>query len=711
MCVDSRMPPKRKRHTQAGGAKKRKLDVVRMVDGWPVLDDFKMYTVAATNAGWDKNDYKGDLAKLQLKDARYHLSHRAAGTRGVKNLVPPADEDFPLHKFNPGMNLKQFLSIWATDPHCRNILNKEMSAETRYVMSKPSEEHLNFNQKKLQWWSWTFMLSLEYVYPDVMIDCTGMNTCLKNILKHFLNDREWASSRQGFIDLLDNVLTSLNGIVQALWHDPTIAGFRPSAPEQFRQDLFALLLKSKEFSRFFGPDPKNIKTAHREYVVHGPFKHVAVAHARKVLATQERQRSALVEPRIVEEVDFKNGVRYLYKRAFGEDFADYLNVTIESTQQCAAILCILQLMCGSRCRGIVGVNWFDRLDDTFDEEYQLSRSGIAAQYDGFKHCVLVRRITKEKDQTTREWLAEQTKLKQKKLDPALENTGDVNTIAKHKTIVKPLLFMLLDRTYLNRRELDSDAAPIPEVDAVDAFMALVSKTRRYIKSHAEEKYPLVKWETSPLRYEMDGFSEEDTYELKNNQALANYWNKEMNKLVKAAFGKTFLKPGEGTHMLRRLYANRGYEFFGKRSMKETAFTQLTLGHKGFETSLRYTSIIFRPSLPAIREDETLETVTREKIADLEARLKLLEGQETRVVHSDMVPFVVDGGVVDVKKLERLARARHGERTSDDKHIERARLAAERLHAKGVDVTWQNLLKLGVFKNVAVRTAMRDYMSE
>jgi hypothetical protein len=700
---------KRKSTAGGGASKKRKGSSVTYVDGWPVIRGFTMYTEQEIKDGWSVDDYsrRGTLAFEQDPDFRFHLNEKSAGTRHARKKVPPADFDFPLKSFKQGgrMTFLEFLTVWANSDYCRNILNKEMTAETQYLMSNPIDEHEFFQRKSLQWWSWTFMLSLEHAFPEVMDSCAGMSTCLRHMIEHTFNGKIANMSKENIEQYTTLVLSALNGIVQALWHDPTVAAFRPSAPEQFQQDVFKILLDSAAFENAFGPSKKSIMTAHKRIVVHGPLKHVEVAHAKKVQGTQARQRSALVEPRIIEEVDFKTGVLFLYKQAFGKDFGgdDYLSVNITSDAQCAAIMCILQLMCGSRCRGVVGVNWFDRLDDAFDQEYKMSRTEIGTQYEGYKHCILVRRITKEKDQTTREWLDEQAKLARKKVDTGVEETSDSSVVAKHKTIVKPLLFMILDRAYLNRRELDTvGARPLPEVDAVDAFLQLVAKTREYVKRKASVSHKAVEWEVSPLRYEMQGFSEEDTYELKNNQALTLFWNRAMNKLLKQSFGKTFMKKGEGTHILRRLYANRGYEFFGKRNMKETAFTQMTLGHKGFETSLRYTSIIFRPSLPPIREGETLETVTREKIADLESRLKLLEEANSVSLDPSVVPFVVDGGVVDVQKLERLPRAKKGEKTDLSSHLARAQVAADRLMKKGVEITWKNLLKLGVHKDRNVR---------
>jgi hypothetical protein len=259
--------------------------------------------------------------------------------------------------------------------------------------------------------------------------------------------------------------------------------------------------------------------------------------------------------------------------------------------------------------------------------------------------------------------------------------------------------MLVDRRYThagNGGHLATDPSR-----AVDTFFELVEKTRLFIKTHAEVKYPAVKWELSPLRRKIWGFSEEDTYQLKNNQNLTTYWNREMNIIVKSVFA-SFLKKREGTHMLRRLYANRGFSFFSEGIMKEVAFTQLTLGHKGFETSLRYTSIIYKPSF-ALKNKETLDEACIRRLTDLEARVSLLEEKRMDTPKRRVVELENGLGIlVEVPKIARAPRSADGTRPTLDSLISRTTDAIETLRSHDVDVNWTNIYALGAPRSTEVK---------
>jgi len=75
----------------------------------------------------------------------------------------------------------------------------------------------------------------------------------------------------------------------------------------------------------------------------------------------------------------------------------------------------------------------------------------------------------------------------------------------------------------------------------------------------------------------------------DTKATLNLMRKEVRRYIEQVF-PGMLRPGEGTHLLRKIYLQLAFETFGD-GMKETGFAASVFAHEGYNTSLHYTSVI------------------------------------------------------------------------------------------------------------------------
>lgn len=668
------------------------------------------YTKSKIDMGWSDKEYntEKDFPK-QIKDHKRHLNARTA--RGATRIVPPVNPSTPFRGkdgFQIGMPLESFLKIWST-PIGLSILSREVKEEALWIeRNKGTKEHHFFQKKKMQWFSWSALITLEYCYPDQMSACDSFGTCLKTMILHAMNTRfkHPKTGKQTGLEFIKQILTHLNSIALAMWDEHNVL-LIPNSAKEFRYDkVFEPIQRSKWWLRVFGKEV-DTEGERREYLLDGPLKVIAEAVVLEKKATRERQRKGLSAPIKIPELTFMNGVTSLLSQVYGPTMNVHQKLTITSNSHCAAALCLLQLLCGSRSKGIIGANWFDRVKHTLDVDYQ-KESGItvkeaATMYNGVDYCIVVKRITKEKDKNVREY--------QRRLDLAKTQGKGIeeipieeNEVADNTIIIKPILFMLLDRKYLDRNRFNSD----PTLDAqtaIDVFMSLMTETRRYVHKSAQGKQ--VEFVQSPFPdAPMWGYSDGEAYQTsgKHSTVFNGGWNKQMNVVVKKAF--SFIGRGQGTHMLRRLYVNRGYAHFSSNTMKETAFTGMTLGHSGFEVSLFYTNLIWVPALSA---DVTMTISERviEKVTQLESRIHLLEKNQTEHENQNKVTFLdTDSKEVVLAKLPRAPRG-----ASTYLQTERGIQSLKQLIQSDITPTWNKLYKLGVNRsNKQDIMRHKDFMS-
>ena len=670
----------------------------------------EVWTAHEVDIDWDDNDELFDGRDNLPEQKQHFLRHLTAraGSHGPKRSVPPLNKDIPISKFKKGMPLMNFLEVWATDDLCQKILTAEMRTEVQFLeRNKETKEknHPFFYKINLLWSCWSGMLMLEYCYPDEMDSCSSFPLCLHHMINHTLNRLDYVSGKEAIHD----ILKYLQSIQTALFPDDVTA-LRNSAANNFQINILNTINNSDWWLQVIGPPGKTAKD--RDIILtQGPLKIIPLAAQQKKQASEQRQFSALTAPTKIHEVDFIVGVKKLVQEVYGADMDVTNKITINDTRHCASAMCLLQLLCGSRSLGIIGVNWFDKVTHSMESEIKnlsgITMKTVKERFNGLDYCIQVRRITKEKDKQIREYEEKKKIAKQKNI---LAEDVIMTPVSKNKVIVKPILFMFLDRKFLD--QLYKNDTPLPPTTAVDIFLYLIQQTREYVRESSSEKKTPVEFVQSPLATPMWGYSDAETYQSteKGNRQFSSQWNREMTKVLRG--DKThdpifdFIQDGMGTHMLRRLYVNRGYYHFASNTLKETAFTRLTLGHKSFMVSLYYTSLIIEPSVSI---DGTAENVLKHfetKVADLEARLSLLEANKTLTTHYDQNLEGFDNRSGTTIFIERLKRAARQSRT--EFHVHRGIEMLQKLNNEDIRPTWFKLLRLGVHKSKETRVGMKNH---
>jgi hypothetical protein len=612
------------------------------------------------------------------------------------------------------MPLLRFLQVWATNKKLQLILNAECETEVLFLERRKEDplDHLYFTNANMKWTSWSAMLMIEYCYD--MCECQGFTKCLESLLVSHLDS--YISKKRGKVDgekFLTTALGHINKIQNALYPSPGNKTFpsaqstilRPTSANNFKVNLTDAISESKWW-KFAYPTKKQSASAIEKILVQGNLQKPEISVQ---LAKSEGQKNLfdrLVHPDTIQEIDFLKGVKSLLRIVYGESMDVLKKVKIIDTQQCAAGLCLIQLLCGSRSRGVIAVNWFDKVSETseafikasvnkeFDDRTRLDI--IRRRFGGLDHCIQVHRITKERDQEVVAYqdLAKDA-LKEGKDTDTIKTLP--NTISKKRVIVKPVLFMYLNPAFLDT--MFKDTPLLTPEQGVQVFLDLVTEVRKWVFDKVSGIKPI----KSPLEHKMIGLSDTDAADAKSKHVihLTRVWNTNMNTLLKVGTGTpalpkpifppSFLPPGRGTHMLRRLYVNRGYYHFASSTLKETAFTRLTLGHKSFAVSLYYTSLIVEQSVPTDVKSDTVINSFETKLASLEERIMALEQKESNItLDTTTEAFQTGDKVVYVKKLPRAVR-----NTSKEEHLRRAKRKFEELKHSGIQVTGKKLFKLGV----------------
>lgn len=674
------------------------------------------WTAAKVDEGWEHDEKVFAGPPKQEKKWNRHVCEKA---KSKGKHVPPLNANVSLEDFSPGMHREKFLRTWANKQTYQAILTTECRTEVEYLerRKEDKQESLYFNSSYMKWHSWSAMLMIEYCYD--MCDCTGFTTCLGQLVTQTLDKytkHHQQKCRDKGVIKLQKLLLHLNKIQQALY-PPATAALRPLSAINFKEKIVETIVRSKWWKKSF-PNKKDSSIAKQFYLVAGSFQKPDIAVIKAKDKGEKNLFDRLVNPDVIHEITFLKGVASLLKLVFGEDMDVHKKITIANNDHCAAVLCLIQLLCGSRSRGVICVNWFDKVIETPEEKIRESvnekdfddrtRLGtIRTRFGGLDYCIQVHRITKERDEEVKQY-QEQTKeiIREGKEVTDVKSIGEV--VSKKKVIVKPILFMYLSRKFLDSM-YEKDTLVTPK-DGVSIFLHLVTVTRKWIFDRQHE----LKSVTSPLNTKMEGLTDKDALDSKNPDVIrmTGYWNSNMNKILKNSdgppiFPKEFLTAGRGTHMLRRLYVNRGYFHFSSASLKETAFTRLTLGHKSFNVSLYYTSLIVEPSVHTSMSESNVIHAFETKVADLDRRVEALEESknfpQTRVLTTNEIPFETKfDDIVYIKKLTRAPR-----NTEMRDHIARAVLKWNELIEKDVKPTVTKILRLGILRHKEVFKALSE----
>lgn len=691
------MPPKKKQKTGAEKVQTYASSLINTSDIWADKD----YT------------YKDQKAKFKR-----HLTDRAKQTQKNALTVPPLNTGVPTKLFTVGLPFIDFLKLWATNPSCQKVLTVEMEIEVnRAYRDRDIAEKTKFFGSQMQWNSWSAMLMLQKCYPERMEKCAGFITCLIHMIRHTLHT-EYPPGRSisDVSAFIMAMMSFLNSMYVAMYTTHFV-NLHPSPANEFKGKILNAIRKQDNYrgvkwTWWIDTFKSNEKKMYTHLLVDGKLQTSKHAENLKKKRSDERQATGLSRPTEVHEVDFLRGVKKLMGLVFGPDLDSSIvfddKFTIENDKHCAACLCLLQLLCGSRSRGVIGVNWFGPIPTSPEEEIQNAENGtrqsMMDSFSGYDYIIQVMRITKEKKKDVRDYnlLVKKAKLEKKDIDSVELPSSDTTEV--HKVITKPILYMYLERKYFDR-EWVKDPVVVDAKTGVDIFLELMRKTRMFVQKTSPVE---VKWASTKdrkLDTSIPGFTDDEAYN--RGRKITFNWNAKMNRVLKGYAKEPgvfpFIKEGQGTHMLRRLYVNRGYYHFSSNRVKETAFTRMTLGHESFQVSLFYTSLMFIPSVTIDGSADTIAKRFQEKVAKLEADIEAMKERLDGHVGKDEVEFRDRRG--DMVKIERLPRAPRG--TSMDGHIQRTFDAIEKLRAAHVDVNWSRLERIGVQRSVPLRNMVRE----
>lgn len=634
--------------------------------------------------GWSSRDYVTRRVQWKQKEeyGRHLIPTRSDKQKSNVRIVPPINKDLPFPQFKRGMHVKDFMRVWATNGNCQQILTIEAKTEGDYLQRRrpDSDSHPNFQAKSVQWLCWSGMLALEYCYPK-MAECQSFIMCLHRVIA------EQFEKASNTVDDVKVIMEYAAKIQARLFSEEVLLSYKTmvSRGTTFRRNIIDAIYYSKWWTDTFG---KGNKAKQRELLVL-PTTTLVKKIQRKY--GEERAAFALTKPTTVHELVFVKGTQELVQQVYGKDLETTQEITIDTDQQCAAALCLLQLLCGSRSVGVIGVNWYGKVHHMLEEEFKdtsgITKKQVQRDYHGTEYCVAVHRLSKEKSPSEREYANRVKEAIEKGVDPETLDKTEVTD----KTIVKPILFMYLDPRFFDYERL-RDKEALTSQTCVDIFLRLASATRAYIKRTDPYGAKFTDSEYHP----MTGFTDESAYNIRKETPsgkLVSKWNTAMRGVLVKIFPFIDVK-GKGTHMLRKLYVNRAYYHYSSDVMKETGFASLVLGHASFTVSLNYTSIIFVPAIPIHKVDTSKKI--KEQLAALDARVTAMEESddtpspafEHRVAFTDS-----NGKVVTIPRLSRAPR-----KTTNEEHLARAQKVIDQLFALSVPISLSKLYRAGVIRS-------------
>jgi hypothetical protein len=647
----------------------------------PGLDTFKYPSLNIPSArakftGWKDSDYKD----WQKKIWKYHSSKKTAFASGVTNrvsgtalLVPPMDREWPVKNFTKDMPFADFVHAIATSQTALDIMRLETNIESSANTTKRDVKSPNFHQSRMQWTSWSAMLAIELAYPGVMEGCQGFGQCLEVLWKKELNSSKLLKmKREKFEAWLEKVLKDLNIIVHQQWRDVGNAH-----PKTVRTFVSVRIIETLRRSAAWAYTPKEqderMVELHKKRWLFVPEEVVG----REFSTAKKRLTKFLTKPQQIHEKDIIEGVRTLFTQVWpdkglGKDMLNPISFGSPSSSKLPdrvrAAVCLLELMCGSRLIGVMFVNFFERLTTGTVAEWKVREPETMAAYGSLDSSVIVTRLSKEGTKASRARKAEK----------------EVSEVYD-RAIVKPLIEAFVDPVLLFG---NPNAIRTP---AIDVFIRLVVAVRKYIYW-----IPLTgaKWEK---KGGMFGLTDEMTEQIPTGlRKDMNNMNSHIVNYARRTF--PFFKANQGTHLFRKIYMNWAYNSYASDSMKETGFAAAVLGHRGYQVSLNYTSLIIVPSIPTKELSDAVKMQAR--MAALETRLSALEKRNPGVL-PDRQPFINSKGkLVDI---EYLPRAPH--RSTFQVHLDRAREIIKRLKTNDVAVTWANIKKMRVNTREDVRIAL------
>lgn len=580
----------------------------------------------------------------------------------------------------------------------REEVNTEVEAVRRRVRGEESELEKRWFNKKLKWWSWTALLTLFYCLDKKIINSYALST---DGLKPFLKDYVLAyltkegKSPAKFKECVRTIMTHFAILFKVLFPIGVMEQVENVASQWPNQ--VAVYIKSHPGWTNFDLTEYDYKKLILESSFHAP----QFARELAKQSAEKRKTKALVQPQRVSEVDFHAGLRSLLNAVFGSVRNVTAPVAIRDDTHCAQALCLIQLLCGSRSRGVIGTNWYNKLSEVPDEEIKrkMDSSSVTLQqeFKGLDYLLYVLRLSKVRDEEVLLFKAKSHIAKT--LDQDITEIGDDQVdVDAQPAIAKPILYMYLDAAFLDAH-LEEKRGELGAQKAIDIFLSLAATVRKYVGRKANIEYGKLIYTEAPMgMHKMLGFSEEFKHSQEAKE-ISNSWNIKMTAVVKKFFGP-LLRKSQGSHMLRKLYVNRAYYFFGSDKFKETGFAARVLGHSSFGVTLFYTSLIF-DAVIAPPPPGDLSLLINE-ISMLRARVDALEDPDPQDDEKFVFFKTIDKGSVTLPVFKKQLPG-----ASPEERVARGYRIAQFLRDNNVHPTFNKMHSLGFPKVKAIVEMYKD----
>ena len=343
---------------------------------------------------------------------------------------------------------------------------------------------------------------------------------------------------------------------------------------------------------------------------------------------EKRASHGIIDPVKIKETDIHKFAGDLVSRVYGDitskerwdtfkiSFGDFDEVM---PRVCAAML-LLQLVVGSRFRGIFALNKIERYEGetktSIDEETKLNEEKRNV-IKGINHSnlIVVSRLSKEKDINVDVWLKMKSDGENNEIDE--EAATEVATREREfRKIAKGLQYYFLDPVMMatwvepsKRLALYSDRTnPNPVaiffhlLSEVRGYVHYMNNKKKFIGDDQWEKYIVkIRGAVGDKRKKSNKPVTEEIYTLKVGTVqskkkgfmeLYNFFYPTCNRMCKKLLGQYFppRMSAASTHELRRLYVCYSYKMFASNLMKEVAYAQAVLLHASINSSVHYISL-------------------------------------------------------------------------------------------------------------------------
>lgn len=618
----------------------------------------------------------------QNKTYNHHIS-----PGGFANTCPPGHTEWPGILFKFDMKPSQFNTIVSQSELVQRIIREELVIETSAMdrigsNSASPDDHRFFDGKRMKFGSWSVHLQMQRSlnigpirdnsrpYHTLFPVLLGKEIqSYMDIYKQNEPTKPSTDTESEFKQRLVAVFTTMNTMrlnvfeplvamehsLEHNWVNGMLRAFRITFASQAGEDYFGLWFLEVVIA--------DVKTLFRES---------KESKAIKTNRTNKLRNSGLENPVNVDKSLLFAVVRFLWSIVLtpGDDRHGRMGELVfdkNEPRRIAAALCILQLGCGSRARGVIAVNTIRQ----FEHENANTLFPFAA-----RNVIVVGNLTKK---------ASVARIR------ASTHSQNYSTIDE---ITKPILFDFFDpmQMFPGVRQLDVISPHITldgnceliRTHQTSVFIDMLAAVRAVVLAGMSSGYveSIPTRHTQPLKHVT---SEQQTKRNPEILKITLAWEASMVRVLKEAdkqYKFDVFVGGKGTHQLRKLYVAFSYVAYTDQSMKEVAWAQRVLGHADPMTSLLYTS------MKIIHTQEPDQHTPKVHTIEFNA-----------IVYDDKgTPQATTVG------LRKLPRKRRGDANDNTQQIKRAESVIVMLRRAGVPITVVNMRKLGVSTNPIVYKA-------